>query len=231
MSETEMKRLRVDYVSDPACPWCAIGLAGLVEAVGRLQHVLEVELHFQPFELNRNMPPEGANHGEYLVATTGASAAQVEDERKRLIEIAAEAGLAFDLDRETRIWNSFDSQRLLFWAAEHGKSLELKQALFRANFCERRSISNHAELAAIAESVGLSRSRAEAILGSETYLDEVDEQMKLWMSRGIRGVPAIIFNERHLVEGGQSPNTFEKILRQLSGLDAPPMEGAAPPHE
>lgn len=227
---TTLPRLRVDYVSDPACPWCAIGLAGLIEAAGRLQHVLEVELHFQPFELNRNLPPEGANHGEYLAEVSGATAAQIEDERKRLTEIAAEAGLSFNLDRDTRVWNSFDSQRLLYWAEQHGLALELKLALFKANFSDRRSISNHGELAEIAASVGLDAGRAREILSSETYLDELDERMKLWMSRGIRGVPAIIFNERHLVEGGQSPNTFEKILRQLGGLDAPPAEGSEPQH-
>ncbi|WP_439639021.1 DsbA family oxidoreductase [Nevskia sp.] len=222
-----LPRLKIDYVSDLACPWCAIGLAGLVEAASRLQGILEVELHFQPFELNRNMPPEGVSMGEHLAAITGASAAQIEDERRNLTAIAAEAGLAFKLDRETRIWNSFDSHRLVYWAEQAGDPLLLKTTLFKANFCEGRQISNHEVLADIAAECGLDRARAKEILSTETYLDEVDERMKLWMSRGIRGVPAIIFNERHIVEGGQSASTFVKVMRQIAGLDPSPPPAAA----
>ena len=214
-------RLKIDYVSDIACPWCAIGLAGLVEAADRLRGILEVELHFQPFELNRNMPPEGENMGEHLAAKSGATAAQINDERSNLTAIAAEAGLEFKLDRDTRVWNSFDSHRLVYWAELAGDPLLLKTALFKATFCEGRQISNHEVLAGIAVECGLDGERAKEILSTETYLDEVDERMKLWMSRGIRGVPAIIFNERHLVEGGQSASTFVKIMRQLAGLDPP----------
>lgn len=222
-----MNRLKIDYVSDLACPWCAIGLAGLVEAATRLQGELEIEMHFQPFELNRNMPPEGANMGEHLVAMTGASAAQVEEERRNLTAIAAEAGLAFKLDRETRVWNSFDCHRMVYWAEQAGDPLLLKTALFKANFCDGRQVSNHEVLAGIAADCGLDRVRAMEILKSETYLDEVDERMKLWMSRNIRGVPAIIFNDRHIVEGGQSASTFVKIMRQIAGLDSPPTTAAA----
>ncbi|MCX7069751.1 MAG: DsbA family oxidoreductase [Gammaproteobacteria bacterium] len=222
-----LPRLKIDYVSDLACPWCAIGLAGLVEAASRLQGELEVELHFQPFELNRNMPPEGVNLGEHLVAITGGSAAQVEDERRNLTAIAAEAGLAFKLDRETRIWNSFDGHRLVYWAEQAGDPLLLKTALFKANFCEGRQISNHEVLADIAAECGLDGARAREILSSETYLDEVDERMKLWLSRGIRGVPAIIFNERHIVEGGQSASTFVNVMRQIAGLDPAPTPAPA----
>ena len=222
-----MNRLKIDYVSDIACPWCAIGLAGLVEAATRLQGELEIEMHFQPFELNRNMPPEGENMGEHLAAKTGATAAQIEDERRNLTTIAAEAGLDFKLDRETRVWNSFDGHRLVYWAELAGDPLLLKTALFKANFCEGRQISSHEVLAEIAVECGLDGERAKEILSTETYLDEVDERMKLWLSRGIRGVPAIIFNDRHIVEGGQSASTFEKIMRQLAGLDAPPTSATA----
>ncbi len=222
-----MNRLKIDYVSDIACPWCAIGLAGLVEAATRLQGELEIEMHFQPFELNRNMPPEGENMGEHLAAKTGATAAQIEDERRNLTAIAAEAGLDFKLDRETRVWNSFDGHRLVYWAEKAGDPLLLKTALFKANFCAGRQVSNHAVLTEIAVECGLDGARAKEILSTETYLDEVDERMKLWMDRGIRGVPAIIFNDRHIVEGGQSASTFEKIMRQIAGLDSPPTSAPA----
>ncbi len=52
--------MKIDFVSDVACPWCAIGLHSLEEALRRLGPLgLTVELHLQPFELNPDMPPEG----------------------------------------------------------------------------------------------------------------------------------------------------------------------------
>lgn len=214
-----MKRLKVDFVSDIACPWCAIGLASFVEAVGRLQDQLEVELHFQPFELNRNMPPEGENLNEHIAHKYGSNPVQIEENRRNLTAIAAESGLTFNLNRDSRIWNTFDAHRLMYWAEKVGNPLLLKQALFKANFTDGRSMSDPEVLAEIAVEAGLNGERAREILTTETYLDDVDERMSLWLERGIRGVPAIIFDDRHIVEGGQSADTFEKVLRKVAGLD------------
>jgi len=217
-----MKRLKVDFVSDVACPWCAIGLASFVEAVGRLQDQLEVELHFQPFELNRNMPPEGENLNEHIANKYGSNAAQIEENRRNLTAIAAESGLTFNLNRDSRIWNTFDAHRLMYWAEKVGNPLLLKQALFKANFTDGRSMSDPDVLTEIAVEAGLNGERAREILTTETYLDDVDERMNLWLERDIRGVPAIIFDDRHIVEGGQSADTFEKVLRKVAGLEAAP---------
>ena len=184
---------------------------------------LEVVIIAEPFEDDRRMFP-GIGHPRH--AGVFFRADPVLFMPWRTDAIAAEAGLDFKLDRETRVWNSFDGHRLVYWAELAGDPLLLKMALFKANFCEGRQISSHEVLAEIAVECGLDGERAKEILSTETYLDEVDERMKLWMSRGIRGVPAIIFNERHLVEGGQSASTFAKIMRQLAGLDPAPTSAA-----
>jgi len=217
-----MQRLKIDYVSDVACPWCAIGLGGLIAAVDRLAGKLEVELTFQPFELNRNMPPEGENLGEHMVAKYELTAAQIADSNAQITALAAEAGYTFNLTRDSRIWNTFDAHRLMYWAEAHGDPLMLQNLLFKANFTDQRSISDHAVLAELAVEAGLNGERAKEILASETYLDEVDERMKLWLSKGIRGVPAIIINDRHIIEGGQSSSVFEQALLQIAASSAEP---------
>ncbi len=217
-----MQRLKIDFVSDVACPWCAIGLGGLIAAVDRLAGKLEVELTFQPFELNRNMPPEGENLGEHLVAKYELTAAQIADSNAQITALAAEAGYTFNLTRDSRIWNTFDAHRLMYWAESHGDPLMLQNLLFKANFTDQRSISDHAVLAELAVEAGLNGDRAKEILASETYLDEVDERMKLWLSKGIRGVPAIIINDRHIIEGGQSSAVFEQALLQIAAASAEP---------
>ena len=47
-----MTRLRIDLVSDIACPWCAIGYARLQQALQSLHGAIEVDLHWRAFELN-----------------------------------------------------------------------------------------------------------------------------------------------------------------------------------
>ncbi len=168
------------------------------------------------------MPPEGENLNEHIAHKYGLNAAQIDENRRNLTAIAAESGLTFNLNRGSRIWNTFDAHRLMYWAEKVGNPLTLKQALFKANFTDSRAMSDPDVLTEIAVEAGLNGERAREILTTETYRDEVDERKNLWLERGIRGVPAIIFDDRHIVEGGQSADTFEKVLREVTGLAAAP---------
>ena len=66
--------LKIDFVSDVSCPWCIIGLKALEQAADRLKDEVAVDLHFQPFELNPQMAPEGQDIGEHLRFIWGATA-------------------------------------------------------------------------------------------------------------------------------------------------------------
>ena len=70
--------LKIDFVSDVSCPWCVIGLRALEQAAERLAGEVQLDLHFQPFELNPQMGPEGQDIGEHLQQKYGASAEQRE---------------------------------------------------------------------------------------------------------------------------------------------------------
>jgi predicted DsbA family dithiol-disulfide isomerase len=41
-----------------------------------------------------------------------------------------------------------------------------------------------------------------------------------WQRAGIRSVPAIVINERHLISGGQPPEVFEQALRRIAANPA-----------
>ena len=71
-----MTPLKIDFVSDIACPWCAVGLGALEQALQRLNAEVQAELHFQPFELNPHMPPGGQDLGEHLTQKYGSTAEQ-----------------------------------------------------------------------------------------------------------------------------------------------------------
>ncbi len=208
--------LRIDFVSDISCPWCIIGLRGLEIALERLGDTVEAEIHFQPFELNPAMVPEGENIVEHIGRKYGASPEQSAANRANIRERAASVGFTMAMTDDTRIYNSFDAHRLLHWAEVAGQQAALKHALFDSYFTRGEDISNHDVLIAAAVRAGLDAEQARAILSSDRYAAEVREAERLWQGRGIQSVPAIVVDNRYLISGGQPPESFEQALRQIA---------------
>ncbi|RZA26833.1 MAG: DsbA family oxidoreductase [Lysobacteraceae bacterium] len=210
------KQLRIDFVSDVSCPWCAIGLGSLELALGRVKGEIEADIHFQPFELNPNMGADGQDIVEHITEKYGATAEQQAKSRDMIRERGADVGFTFDMERRGRIYNTFDAHRLLSWAEEEGRQRDLKMDLFEAYFSRCEDPSNHDVLLRSVERVGLDRERAQAILASSDYADEVREREGFFQRAGIHSVPAIIINQRHLISGGQPPEVFEQALRDIA---------------
>ncbi|GAB6194813.1 DsbA family oxidoreductase [Lysobacter xanthus] len=208
--------LRIDFVSDIVCPWCAIGLASLEQAIERVGGEVAVELHVQPFELNPQMAPEGEAIDEHLGRKYGLTAAQLQENRERLRERGAQVGVDFATGARSRIYNTFDAHRLLHWAAERGLQVPLKHALLRAYFTDGEDVSGHATLVRLAGAAGLPVERASAILASDDYADAVRADEQGFLRAGINSVPAIIFDGKYLVSGGQPVEVFESVLRRVA---------------
>jgi predicted DsbA family dithiol-disulfide isomerase len=208
--------LQINFVSDVACPWCAIGLYSLEEALRRTAGVVAADITFQPFELNPHMPAGGENHEEHLAGKYGGTAEQLAAGRDAIRARAADVGFAFNVSAHSRVYNTFDCHRLLHWAKAFGRQHELKRALFKANFSDNANISDPAVLVAIAASTGLEPEQARTVLGSDLYAQEVRAAEQLWLSRGISGVPGIVINEKWLISGGQPPEMFEQALREIA---------------
>ena len=207
--------LKIDFVSDVSCPWCAIGLKSLEKALDNIGGDAAVSLHFQPFELNPGMGPEGQDIGEHLSEKYGSSAAQQEQAREMIRARGAEVGFDFAMGKRARIYNTFDAHRLLHWADLEGKQRELKEALFAAYFTRGEDPSSHDVLLRVAGQVGLDTGVAGEVLQSNQYADEVREREQFFQRHGINSVPAVIINERHLISGGQPAAVFEKALREI----------------
>jgi predicted DsbA family dithiol-disulfide isomerase len=208
--------LRIDFVSDVSCPWCAIGLASLQQALAKLEGEVTAEIHFQPFELNPQMVAEGEDSTEHLVRKYGSSAEQIDANRAAIRDRGAALGFTFNMDRRSRVYNTFDAHRLLHWAELEGRDLSLKQVLLRAYFTDGEDVSAHETLVRLAVEAGLDAERARQILSGDTYADEVRAQEQFFQSRGIHSVPATIINDQHLISGGQPPEAFEQALRQIA---------------
>ena len=208
--------MKIDFVSDVACPWCAVGLWSLDRALERLGDEVPVEIHFQPFELNPNLAPEGEDAGEHLARKYGASPEQLAKNRGVLRERGAAVGFAFG--ERPRVWNTFDAHRLLHWAGLQSVAAQskLKHALLTAYHARAENPGARDVLLRAAADSGLDGERAAAILDSDDYAAEVRERERHWQALGIHSVPAVIIDNRHLISGGQPPEVFERALRELA---------------
>lgn len=215
------KKIQIDFVSDVVCPWCAVGLASLETALKRLDGEVEAEIHFQPFELNPQMPPEGEDRDEHLVRKYGRSKEEFAASRENIRQRAASVG--FTMNAQNRIYNSFDAHRLLHWArlTDQGGDAQgkLKHALLRAYFTEGLNITDADVLVAKAEEAGLDPNEARAILGSDRYAQDVKQEEQAWLATGINSVPAIVVNRTYLISGGQPPEVFETQLREMANRE------------
>ena len=207
--------LRIDFVSDVACPWCVIGLRSLIKAIETVGDEVEADIHFQPFELNPDMPKEGQNGAEHVRQKYGSTPERSTAARNAIKESGEALGFKFNYSPESRIWNTFDAHRLLHWAGLKGKQHELKEALFKANFTDQLSTSDHEVLVNAAKSAGLDAREARQVLVSGQFTDEVRRDEEIWRNRGINAVPSIIFNQRWMIQGGQPPQVFEQAIRQI----------------
>jgi predicted DsbA family dithiol-disulfide isomerase len=212
------KPIKIDFVSDVSCPWCAIGLQSLQTALQRLDGELEPTLTFQPFELNPQMVAEGEDITEHLNKKYGSTPEQAAAARENIRTRGEALGFTFNMDKRGRIYNTFNAHRLLHWAESEGKQMALKKALLTAYFTDGENPSDTALLVRVAASVGLDAARAQAILDGDEFSAEVREQERFYQQAGINSVPAIILNDQHLISGGQPPEVFEQALRQIAGL-------------
>ena len=209
--------LRIDFVSDVSCPWCAVGLASLEQALQRLGGAVQADIHLQPFELNPQLPAEGEDATEHLMHKYGIDTAQVEANRAVIRERAAAVGFAFNMGVGSRVYNTFDAHRLLHWAELKGRHLTLKKALLRAYFTDGEDVASHDVLVRLAGEAGLDGDEARDVLEGGAYADQVRTQEQFFQQRGIRSVPATIVNGTHLIPGGQPPEVFEQALREIAG--------------
>ena len=210
--------LRIDIVSDVVCPWCIIGYRQLAEALKQTN--TEHEIHWHPFELNSNMPSEGQNLREHIMEKYGSSKEESDASRIRMTEAGSEVSFEFNFNDDTRMHNTFNLHHLLYWAGQQGQKPmhDLKQALFSAHFTDGRNISDNTVLADIAAEVGLDRDEALAVLEEQRFAKEVRAEERHWQQQGIQSVPAMIFNERHLVSGAQGVDNYVNILEQLATM-------------
>jgi predicted DsbA family dithiol-disulfide isomerase len=210
--------IKIDYVSDVACPWCAVGLGNLNQAIAQLSDKANFKVHFRPFELNPKMPLGGQDAIEHLTEKYGLTVEQVQANQANIRTKASEAGFEFHPEGRKRVYNTFDCHRLLYWAAKEyslQKQAELKKELLITYFCLAVNLDDQDNLVDAVMRAGLDKDRAQEILKGKDFTDEVREEQSTYTGAGISSVPSIILDNQHLLQGAQPPESFMNAFEQL----------------
>jgi predicted DsbA family dithiol-disulfide isomerase len=210
--------LRIDIVSDVVCPWCIIGMKQVEKALSLVGQDIAAETYWHPFELNPNMVPEGEDTAEHIARKYGSTPEQSRINRSRLADIGNSVGFAFNYGEGMRIYNTFNAHKLLtIFGSERGWRAQtaLKMALFKAYFQDRRDVSDIDVLCDIAEAQGMDRAVALAWINDAALTTSVRAEMAHWTDQNITGVPAIIFDQKYMVPGAQSAETFADVIKKL----------------
>ncbi|HEA30759.1 MAG TPA: DsbA family oxidoreductase [Leeuwenhoekiella sp.] len=208
-------KIKIDIVSDVVCPWCTIGYKRLEKAISALGMQDQIEIEWQPFELNPNMPAEGQNIQEHIAEKYGSTLEQQKESQQRMVEAGAELGFTFDYFDEMRMANTFEAHILLEYAKDFGKQTELKMQLTKAFFSERKDVSKRAILKEALEEVGLNAEEALARLDSDEARYEVRSKQDYWKNLGVNSVPTMVFNSKSAVTGAQPVDVFKQILTEV----------------
>ncbi|WP_290697299.1 DsbA family oxidoreductase [Lacinutrix sp.] len=209
------EKLKIDIVSDVVCPWCTIGYKRLEKAIQELGFQDQVEIEWQPFELNPNMPAEGQNVNEHITEKYGSTVEQQKESKQNMTEIGEEFGFTFDYFDEMRMVNTFDAHILLEYAKDSGKQTDLKMALTKAFFSDRKDVSKRDILKEALETVGLNAEETLTKLDDEEAQKEVRSKQNYWKSLGVTSVPTVVFNRKSAVTGAQPVDTFKQVLSEL----------------
>ena len=210
--------IRVDIVSDVVCPWCAIGYYQLAKAAGATG--IGIAVHWHPFELNPRMAEAGENLREHLAAKYGTTPEGSKTARARLTDLGAALGFTFNYADDMRMVNTFRAHQLIDWAEDQDLAHEAKLALFEAFFTRRENLNDPNVLADVAQGIGLDRDADLVMLSSGEKAEIVRQKERFWTSRGVTGVPAMIFQRQHLVSGAQGEDTYARILQHLAEPEA-----------
>ena len=212
--ETTSAGTRIDIVSDAICPWCYIGKRQLERALTILANDgLTFQVHWNPFQLNPDMPKEGRDRAAYRAWKFGSpeKAAALD---QRITEAAAAVGLGFRTDLMTRTPNTIDAHRLIWFAARNGVQDAAMEAVFKAYFVEGRDIGEQAVLADCAAEAGMPRQAVIDFLAGDLAANEMRAADKAAREAGVSGVPSFFLDGYSLFSGAMPAETIANALRR-----------------
>ncbi len=207
--------IKLDLISDVVCPWCIIGYKRVQKAIDELGIEGMVDIEWQPFELNPDMPAEGENLQEHINHKYGSSPEEIRRMEENITELGAELGFRFDFFDAMKIVNTGDTHILLDYAKENGKQTKLKMRLFNAFFNEQKDISDRQILIQALQQAGLNSDQALLLLANDEARERIKTTESFWHSQGVSSVPTMVFNRSSALTGAQPVEVYKQVLTDL----------------
>ena len=200
----------IDIVSDTVCPWCFIGKRRL-EAAMRQRPDYEYQIGWRPFQLNPDLPRAGMERRQYLALKFGGG-----DRAQQIYSHVKAAGrqecIAFDFEAIRLQPNTFDSHRLIRWAAYAGVQDRVVEVLFRRYFTEGADVGSRAVLLEVAAACGMQVEAVRRMFESGTDAELVREEEMVARRMGVNGVPCFIVDRKYAVSGAQEPSVLVNVF-------------------
>jgi len=209
------KKVKIEFISDAVCPWCAIGYTRLRQAISELELQDKVDIAWQPFFLNPGMPLEGENIYDYGTRKYGRTKQQGDQNRANITQLGKEAGFTFNFTNESRVVNTRDAHTLLDHLRGMNKQTEFKARLFEAFFTEQKDISNRTVLEQEIKNIGVTIHNLSEVLDNKATQERIANKVSHWATLGISSVPTMILNDEVLVSGSRSVEAYKQILAKL----------------
>ena len=210
-----MKTIQVTIFHDTVCPWCRIGKKNLLTALQELQIPSnKIDITFQTFFLNRDIPVEGVNYQKYL--TDKFDGVPLKSINETPTRIGKESGVNFNFDKITIIPNTILSNTLLFLTPADKKQLMVDR-LGELYFEQGANIGDIKVLLNVASELGVSVTAEQ--LKNSTNQNEVIHQDTHGKELGITGVPFYIFNNKYALFGAQPVSAFKNVIQSINDDD------------
>ena len=205
--------ITVDVYSDIACPYCYIGKRHLEQAI--VESGLDVAIKWRSFQLNPHAQLQYKEDRYTLLAQKyGQSREWALEISKKMTEQGQKVGIEFNFDINQPT-NTFDAHRLLHLALEYELQNELKEAFFKAFFCQGLLLSDKDVLRKLSVANGLEPLIVERVLEGNEFAEDVRKDQAAAQRMGISSVPCFVYQQKSAILGAQPISAMKDWLGQI----------------
>lgn len=212
------KSIKIDVVSDVACPWCYVGKKRLESAIAQWKGA-PIEVAWHPFQLDPTIPREGLDGQTYLKNKFGETKVRLEM-LENLKEIGTKEGIQFNFGSDWMAVNTLPLHQLLHVAGEEGFKNDLKERFLKAYFEENLQLNKEAVLCTILSEFGWPNKKTKQVLADDTVAYKVKQEIAHYQQLGVRGVPFFIVDNTYGISGAQSKEVFLEAFEEISSVPA-----------
>ncbi|MBK7417508.1 MAG: DsbA family oxidoreductase [Dechloromonas sp.] len=209
--------ITIDIVSDIVCPWCFIGkrrLATAIELVEQERPNFSYQIHWLPFFLNPDTPPEGELYLPFLEKKFG-SRERVDALFENVRAAGRPYGIEYAFEKIAFRANTLKAHRLLYWAQQRGPVDQLVERLSSPSFNLANTLAIWKRWSISQRSAACQPKKPRAYLASDQNQDTVRQLEREYRQRGINSVPSFILQNSELIVGAEDPKVAEGILQHM----------------